>query len=374
MHLLNYDYIEIMTKREQQIIDAINENPLISQHQLADQLSISRSAVASHITNLTAKGIIEGRGYVIAPEKFCVAIGGANMDILGAPKQKIAAMSSNPGVVSTSPGGVARNIAENIARLGNKCYLIAPVGDDSYGRQLIEQSHIGGIDTSHMITIDGHSTSSYLSIVDESGEMQLAIADMNILEHMQPALLKRQMPLLKRAQVIVLDTNIDEKLLSYLFDNLPEANFFVDTVSIAKAPKILPYLSRVHSLKPNLLEAQTLSGIQVSDYSELPELAKWFHQQGVKQLFISLGEDGLFFSDQGKHQQVKIEAQTVSNSNGAGDALSAALVHCQLSNTSIKESAYFALAAANCAITSTQTINPEFSLTSINKILKEAQC
>jgi pseudouridine kinase len=363
-----------MTKREQQIIDAINENPLISQHQLADQLKISRSAIASHITNLTAKGVIEGRGYVIAPEKFCVAIGGANIDILGTPTQPISAMSSNPGIVSTSAGGVARNIAENIARLGNKCYLIAPVGDDSYGRQLIEQSHSAGIDTSQILTIDGQSTSSYLSIVDDNGEMQLAIADMNILDCMLPALLKRQMPLLKRAQTIVLDTNIDEKLLSYLFDSLPKASFFVDTVSIAKASKILPYLAKVYCLKPNLLEAQALSGMQIEDYSQLPQLAQWFHKQGVKQLYISLGEDGLFFSDQNQSKQVKIPAKTVSNSNGAGDALSAALVHCQLSNLPIEESAYFALAAANCAITSTQTINPDFSLSSINKILEEAQC
>lgn len=361
-----------LTQKEQQIIDAINTNPLISQSQLAEQLQISRSSVASHITNLTAKGVIEGRGYVIAQEQFCVAIGGANMDILGRPNNKIDAQSSNPGQVSTSPGGVARNIAENIAKLNNKCYLIAPVGNDSYGRQLIEQSQASGIDTSHMLTLDGHSTSSYLSIVDQEGEMQLAIADMNILEHMQPKLLKRHLALLKRAQIIVLDTNIHTDLLCFLFDNLPDSRFFVDTVSIAKAQKIVPHLSQVFCLKPNLQEAQAISGLQITDYNQLPELANWFHQQGVLQLYVSLGKDGLFFSNGTVQKRVSITAKEVLNSNGAGDALSAALVHCQLDNMAIEESAYFALAAANCAITTTQTINPELSLYRIHQILKEA--
>lgn len=363
-----------MTKREQQIIDAINANPLISQNDLALQLGISRSAIASHITNLTTKGIIEGRGYVIAPEKFCVAIGGANMDILGAPKNAIEQNSSNPGTVSTSPGGVARNIAENIAKLDNKCYLIAPVGDDNYGRQLVQSCRDAGVDVSQMITLSEQTTSSYLSIVDNSGEMQLAIADMGILDKMQPAVLKKHLALLKRARVIVLDTNISEDLLSFLFDNLPDTDFFVDTVSMAKANKVIPHLAKIHSLKPNLLEAQSISGIKVDNYQQLPELANWFHQRGVNRVFISLGKDGLFYSDGDKHNQVQLQTNKICNTNGAGDALTAALVHCQLQAMDIERSCLFALAAANCAIATFQTINPDFSISTINKLLKETQC
>ncbi len=358
-----------MTDREQQIIDAIHANPLISQQQLADLIGISRSAVASHITNLTAKGIIEGRGYLIAPEKFCVAIGGANMDILGKPNQSICAGTSNPGTVSNSPGGVARNIAENIARLGDKCYLIAAVGDDNNGRQLIEISRSAGIDTSQMITIAGQSTSTYLSIVDDAGEMQLAIADMKIIEQLQPALLKKQLSLLKQAQVIVLDTNISIELMAFLFENLPNTDFFVDTVSVVKSIKIKDFLHSVHSLKPNLLEAEALSGIKVTDHSQLPKLANWFHQQGVKRLFISLGKQGLFYSDGELQQLVSLRASDVQNSNGAGDAMTAALVHCHLAATPALKSCYFALAAANCAIATQATINPQLSIANISKLL-----
>ena len=360
-----------MTEREQQIINAIHENPLISQIQLGAQLGISRSAIASHITNLTAKGVIEGRGYLIAAQKFCVVIGGANMDILGTPHQQICAATSNPGQVSSSPGGVARNIAENIAKLDNKCYLIAAVGDDSPGTQLIEITRSAGVDTSLMLTFAGSNTSSYLSILDQHGEMQLAIADMKIIEQLQPAHLKKQLTLLKQAQMVVLDTNISVDLIEYLFDNLPNTDFFVDTVSIAKAGKVLPFLAKVHSLKPNLLEAQSMSGMKIDSYRQLPALAAWFHQRGVQRIFISLGRDGLFYSDQDSSGIVELAATQVLNSNGAGDAMSAALVHSFLAGKNLLESCYYALAAANCTIAATTTINPNLSVSCIDNLLKD---
>ncbi len=363
-----------MTDREQQIINAIQAEPMISQSQLAEIIGISRSTIASHITNLTAKGIIEGRGYVIAPEKFCIAIGGANMDILGKPDKAIVDDTSNPGAVSHSPGGVARNIAENIAKLGHKCFLIAPIGDDDNGRQLIDKSREAGVDTSHMIIIAGQNTPSYLSIVDDKGEMQLAIADMAILAEFKPALLKKHLSILKQAKIIVLDTNISQELMAFLFENLPGADFFVDTVSVVKAVKIIPFLNRVHSLKPNVLEAQALSGIKITDDTQLPKLAAWFHDQGVKRLYISLGEKGLFYSDSQLQQLVSLPARQVCNSNGAGDAMTAALVHCHLEDTDAINSCYFALAAANCAIETQATINPNISTATIDKILKEKLC
>jgi pseudouridine kinase len=363
-----------MTNREQQIIDAIQANPLIAQQELAELIGISRSAIATHITNLTAKGVIKGRGYVVAHERFSVVIGGANMDIVGAPNSAILPFTSNPGTVSSSPGGVARNIAENMARLNNKCYLIAAIGNDNHGQQLIDTTQRAGVDTSHVLTIEDANTSSYLSIVDDSGEMQLAVADMAIVEQLTPQRLKRHLPLLKQASCIVIDTNISEALIEFLFTSLPNTDFFVDTVSIAKVDKIRHFLPFIHSLKPNILEAQHLSGITIEDFSRLPELANWFHDQGVKNIYLSLGKDGLFFSNSTTQQHITLPASIVTNVNGAGDAMTAALAHCHLSNKTPLESCLFALAAANLTLASTRTNNPELSQTSVNKLLKETSC
>lgn len=369
-----------MTQREQQILAAITQDRLINQRQLAAQIGISRSAIASHITNLIAKGAIEGRGYVLAVEDFCIAIGGANMDILGSANDTLVKHNSNLGNVSSSAGGVARNIADNLSKLGEKCYLISAVGDDNYGKQLIQVSKNAGIDTSHVVTLEGQRTSCYLSIVDDEGEMQLAIADMKILENLQPALLKKQLPLLKEAKVIVIDTNISTELMQFLFENLPQTDFFVDTVSMVKAHKILPFLSHVHSLKPNILEAQSMSNIEIGSYKDLPRLADWFHQKGVQRLFISLGKDGLFLSDSSQkdtpvqRQHLNLRAKPVVNSNGAGDAMTAALVHCHMQGMDLQKSAYFSLAAAQCAMAIKETINPELSVSRIQKSLEDALC
>ena len=51
-----------MTQRERQILRLIELDPMISQEALASALGITRSSVAVHISNLTKKGCIAGRG------------------------------------------------------------------------------------------------------------------------------------------------------------------------------------------------------------------------------------------------------------------------------------------------------------------------
>ncbi len=77
------------TQREQQILDLIIADPMISQQSIADRLQISRSAVAGHIMKLTGKGVIKGRAYVVDQAPFVVAIGGANIDVHGRPSRSL---------------------------------------------------------------------------------------------------------------------------------------------------------------------------------------------------------------------------------------------------------------------------------------------
>ena len=107
-----------MTQRERQILNWIEENPLISQQELAEKAGITRSSVAVHISNLMKKGFIQGKGYLLQKNPYIVVVGGANMDISGRPDAPLVAQDSNPGKVRLSPGGVARNIAHNLALLG----------------------------------------------------------------------------------------------------------------------------------------------------------------------------------------------------------------------------------------------------------------
>ena len=72
-----------MTQRERQILSLIENNPMISQQELADALQITRSSVAVHISNLQKKGHIAGKGYVLRTGSYAVVVGGVNVDIGG---------------------------------------------------------------------------------------------------------------------------------------------------------------------------------------------------------------------------------------------------------------------------------------------------
>ena len=106
-----------MTQRERQILRWIEEDPMISQQELADKAGITRSSAAVHISNLMKKGHIAGRGYIVRTAPYAVVAGGVNMDIGGRSCEGLIPRDSNPGQVRMSLGGVGRNIAHNMALL-----------------------------------------------------------------------------------------------------------------------------------------------------------------------------------------------------------------------------------------------------------------
>lgn len=360
----------MLTDREQQVLALIRANRLISQRAIAEQLGTSRSAVAGHVMNLTAKGIIKGRGYVISDDPFVAVVGGANMDIHGTPHAALREHDSNPGTVHTSPGGVARNIAENLARLGIDCRLIAPVGNDHHGQLLMKQGRAAGIDMRNMLQLDSANTSTYLSILDDCGDMVIGISDMAILNELNVGRLRNHEKLLRQAALIVADTNLTDDALAYLTGTFSEQDLFVDTVSTKKAIRIKPYLAAVHTLKPSLIEAEDIAGIKVPTPDRLPKLASWFHDQGVKRLFITLGPQGVFYStgqEQGIEANSPFVDQTV-NAGGAGDAFVAGLAHSWLNEWPLLKSVRFAMAAAKLTLEHADTNNPDMSSNAVQQI------
>ena len=303
------------------------------------------------------------------------------MDLLGASQKSLKQGTSNPGKVSSSPGGVGRNIAENLIHLGQACWLMAPVGDDANGMYLKHHGQQLGLQTQGMVTLTGQSTSTYLSIVDELGEMQVAIADMTLIDQFGETQLKPFLPQLQAAALVLLDTNLAPDCLAYLIQHLPQQHFFVDTVSVAKAARIAPFLSHIHTLKPNLLEAQAIAGTDFGanpSNTQLLQLAHWFISQGVKHLYLSLGPKGLLYSDaqQSFIMAASVPAQAVDivNSNGAGDAMMAAISDAWLSGCDAAQSAARALACARIAMASETTISPHLTPLLLARMLKEYPC
>ena len=131
-----------MTQRERQILRWIEENPLISQQELADKAGIARSSVAVHISNLMKKGHIAGKGYIVSSAPYAVVVGGVNMDIGGVSAGPLVPADSNPGAVRMSLGGVGRNIAHNMALLGVDTRLLTAFGADRYAQRIANQQSV----------------------------------------------------------------------------------------------------------------------------------------------------------------------------------------------------------------------------------------
>ena len=349
-----------MTKRERQLLNWIEENPLISQKELADKAGITRSSVAVHISNLMKKGYITGKGYIVQTAPYVTVVGGVNVDIGGRPEAALVARDSNPGAVHSSLGGVGRNIAHNMALLGLDVRLLTAFGDDLNAQKLAASCGELGIDISQSPVIPGGRTSTYLFINDERGDMALAVSDMEIYRHLTPQALAQRHKLLDASQVVVIDTNIPEESIAWLAENCA-APLFADPVSTAKAVKLKPVLGKLHTLKPNRLEAELLSGVPITGEASLNKAADALLETGLRRVFISLGADGVFAADHSGRVQLPCLPAELVNATGCGDAFMAAIAWAYLRGTDLADTARAGLASSSIAMESKETINPAMS-------------
>lgn len=86
-----------VTEREQEIIDLLRREPLITPAELAERLGSTRAAVTVHLSNLGRKGVILGRGYILSERPPVVVVGGANLDIKARSAATAIPRTSNPG-------------------------------------------------------------------------------------------------------------------------------------------------------------------------------------------------------------------------------------------------------------------------------------
>lgn len=361
-----------MGTREQQVLALIRENPMLAQQAIAAQLGISRSAVAGHVMNLTNKGLIKGRGYVVSDTPFVAVIGGANIDIHGKSNRRLRSKDSNPGTVHTSAGGVARNVAENLARLGVDCRLISAIGTDHHGQMLMRLSREAGIDMQYVHEIASSPTSTYLSVLDPSGEMEVAIADMSIVDQLSAKRLQVHEAMLQESNLMVLDANLPDDALAWLSSTFSDKPIFADTVSAAKASRLRPYISSIHTLKTGTAEIEALMTAQARTQTQLRTLATRLHEEGVERLFVTRGEQGVFYSTSEVRGMRKPTSRRreVRNAGGAGDAFLAALAYAWLEDWPLQISMKFALAAAAITLSHRATSCPVLSVAAVNRLME----
>lgn len=282
-------------------------------------------------------------------------IGGVNMDIGGSPLVKLVMRDSNPGVITARPGGVGRNIAHDLRLLGVEVSLVAAVGGDVYGQGILDSCAALGIDMSLARYLPDKRSSTYLYVTDETGDMEIGIADMEITSCITPEYIAEHLHKLNSFDAVVLDANLDAETLEFAARNIT-APIIADPVSTAKAVRLLPVLDRLWAIKPNIYEAEKLTGEKDPEKAAAALIAA-----GVKRVFISLGEEGMLAADENTCIRMPREFVTVVNTTGAGDAATAAIVWAGLQGRDVAGCARAAVKAGAITASVEGANNPELS-------------
>ena len=286
-------------------------------------------------------------------------IGGANIDISAKYSSAVADEGdSNQGQISTSAGGVARNIAENLARLGSAVQLITGLGDDWFSVSVRASLNLPLLDLSACYAPPNTSSDSYLSLYDVKGELVSAVNQMRLVNKLTPSYLQRFETQITCANLIIADCNLPPDTIYWLAVLPDRPTLFFDGVSMEKITRLESCLDRIDGLKCNRLEAAALLNCSVSATPD--QIVADLHQRGVDIVLLTLGSEGVQLGRAGQqlHFPPLEPPQTIASVAGAGDALLAGFLHSHCNGASDETAMHFGLRAAQLSLTCTDAVHP----------------
>ena len=287
-------------------------------------------------------------------------IGGANVDLLATLNDAFIAADSNPGHIEVGYGGVARNIAHNLALLGARTQLLTVFGGDLFGGLLHDYCKQQGIDV-HLSERDSSLRSGiYLCLNNHGGEMIAAVADTEAIRAITPEWLAKRIGEINMADFIVADTNITEDSIVWLMGNVT-APLFIDGVSSTKAHRVVNALQRcklpyLHTLKLNLKEA-----LAVTKTNTYADAAQQLINLGVAHVYITLGSEGVYCRNAAEEWQFPVLPGEIVNTTGAGDAFLAGVIYAHSKGIVFPQTAQYGLMAARAALMSPRAVNPDIA-------------
>ncbi|SOC00010.1 sugar/nucleoside kinase (ribokinase family) [Ureibacillus xyleni] len=358
-----------MNDKEQLVLQTIKKNPYLSQNEMANQLNMSRPNLANIISGLIKKGEIIGRAYVLPEENEIIAIGGANVDRKFHIDGKVQYGTSNPANVTESVGGVARNIAENLGRLGNAVKLITTFGQDQ-DANTIQQVSNGFINFDLSENLPDRKTGSYNAILDTSGELVLAMADMGIYDLLLPNLLMKHEAAIINAKCIIVDLNCPKETLLYLQNIATKRNtpFIIVPVSSPKMKNMPNDLKGVTYFICNRDEGEMYLNIKIENEDDCKNAIQLLLEQGAENVVVTLGSQGVIAGNKNatKHFPA-FKVNKIEDVTGAGDAFVSAVIHGVLHGEEFFDSVQFGLYNSAKTLESDKTVRQNLSINELEK-------
>ncbi|MBN2839828.1 MAG: carbohydrate kinase family protein [Coriobacteriia bacterium] len=295
-----------------------------------------------------------------------VVVGGANLDIAGIPTGGYIPRDSNVGHVRTSSGGVGRNIAENLARLGAGVRLVTAFGDDADSAHLRAACEEVGMDCTYSVLAGDVPCSRYLAVLDAGGDLAAAVNDMRALAELVPERLDPTA--FDGARAVVIDTNLPAATIIRVAELAGGAPLVLDPVSVVKAEVARPILGRLAALKANLMEAEALSGAVGAEHAAARLL-----ELGAQRVFVTLGPEGVLCTSATESFVISSRSRAVRNASGAGDAFTAGVAWGLACGLPLRDTAEMAVTLSAIALESENTVNDQLSATMLAERMEVPQ-
>ena len=305
---------------------------------------------------------------MIVPKGKALVIGASNLDIKGHAYSYHVAKTSNPGMVRTTAGGVGRNIAENLARMSVDATLLSVIGDDLYGEQILDLTGSAGVDLSRILVSKNQRTGIFLAILNHYGDLESAIADLDIIKMLTPEYLNQNGDLFDSAKFVVVDADIPTPTLVYCFEQCRRRNLpiCVEPISVAKAKQIVPFLNQITMVTPNREEAEVLVGFPLRSAADVKRAGAELLARGVKWVIITLGPEGVLIAnregDQDRIEFMSSISTVVTDTVGAGDALTSGTVCGLLGGLEFRQAVELGICCATLTLQTSLAVHPELSL------------
>lgn len=358
-----------MTKREQEILSLLEKKPMITQNELAEKLGVTRSSAGVHLSNLMKKGYVKGKGYILNQKPYICVLGGANIDIVGFPHQGLVQQDTNAGRLQMSLGGVGRNIADNLVRLGIDTKLISVIGDDVHGKKIVDSCTDLNIDINDSLFLKNTPSSVLLVIMNSNNDIALGVSAMDIYEKLNSDFLRKKKKQIENSRLTVIDTNISEVSIDYVVNQF-KSTYFLDTVSGSKVHRAKSILNKIQYLKSSIKEASILWGKKISNEADLIKAGSYFMKRGVEKVFITMGENGVFYCDRKSHGVFPAKKVKVVNTNGAGGAFCSGAIHGIYNKLSTAECVEIGMKCAEMTIQHPLSVCPSINEMIVKKVLK----
>lgn len=354
----------MLNKNEQRVLTIIENNPFISQKRIGEELELTRSTVATIISSLTQKKFLLGRAYVVNQSSGIYCIGAMNVDRKYNLLENMVLGTSNPAISSVNVGGVARNIAENLGRKQLDVSLISLGGHDQ-DFHFIKQETESYVNMQHVMQKNGFSTGAYNAILDSHGEMQLALADMQIYDEMKIEWIATYESILSEARLIILDLNLTYETVEYILSLARQFGIevFVIPVSGPKMSRLPKNLEGVTWLIVNQDESETFFDVKVEDEEDFTELVNRWLDIGVENVVITRGADGSIYGNKEgiRHTFIPPVVEDVVDVTGAGDAYAAGIIYGHLKGFEPQESIRFGMSNSYHTIQSPYTVRVDLT-------------